>query len=100
MLGIRKFAVMAINPGTDSMTRSVISGLGTTFIEIVYIAGAVILGINLLKRESFYELIKNFGEGDKTNSQVANIIGIIVYGVVVFLTLPLVKTVGLKLFGG
>lgn len=82
------------------MVRGVLSGLGTLFIELVYIAAAVILGINLLKKEAFYGLLKNAGEGDKSNSQVANAIGIIIYGIIAFLGLLLVKGLAAKILAG
>lgn len=82
------------------MVRGVLSGLGSLFVELVYIAAAVILGINLLKKGAFYELLKNAGEGDKTNSQAANVIGIIIYGIIAFLGLVLVKGIAAKILGG
>lgn len=84
----------------DSMTRGVLSRLGTLGVQIVFIVGAVILGVNLVKRGSFYEFMKNAGEGDRTNSQVANVVGIIIYGLIVFMLLPIVKAVATRLFGG
>ena len=82
------------------MVRGVLSGLGSLFVELVYIAAAVILGINLLKKEAFYELLKNAGEGDKVNSQAANAIGIIIYGIIAFFGLLLVKGIAARIMGG
>lgn len=84
----------------DSMTRGVLSGLGSLAVTIVYIVSAVILGINLLKRGSFYGLLKNVGEQDKTNSQIANVVGIIIYSLIVLLLLPIINNAASKLFGG
>ena len=91
--------IMAVKTGSDDMTRGVLGGLGTLFIEIVYIILAVIIGINLIKRGSFYGFMKNVGEGDKTNSQIANVIGIVIYGLIVFLLLPIIKALAARIFG-
>ena len=76
-----------------------ISGLGALTVETVYIILAVLLGINLFKRGSFYQFIKRAGEEDRTNSQSANVIGTAIYFMLAIILLPLVKFLGAKLFG-
>ncbi len=77
----------------------IVSGLGALAVETVYIILAVLFGINLFKRGSFYQFIKRVGEEDRTDSQAANVIGAAIYFVLVIILLPLVKFLGTKLFG-
>lgn len=81
------------------MVQGVLGGLGSLFIEIVYIAIAIIVGINLFRRGSFYQLVKRAGEEDKTNSQAANVLGLLIYGVIAFLILLVVRSAAKKMFG-
>ena len=77
----------------------IVSGLGALAVETVYIILVVLLGINLFKRGSLYQIIKRAGEENRTNSQAANIIGAALYFLLAIILLPLVKFLGTKLFG-
>ncbi|MBQ6520181.1 MAG: hypothetical protein IJI14_15815 [Anaerolineaceae bacterium] len=79
--------------GSDSAVKGVLSGLGGLAAEIIYIAMAIIIGVNLFRRGSYYQLLKRSGEEDKTSSQVANVVGTIIYIVIVLLLLPIVKRI-------
>ena len=78
----------------------VMSGLGALAVEITYIVFMVLLGINLFRRGSYYELFTKAGEGNKISSQAANVIGSLIFFVLVVVLLPVVKIVGKKIFGG
>ena len=78
----------------------VMSGLGALGIEITYIIFMVLLGINLFRRGSYYELFTKAGEGNKISRQAANVIGSLIFFVLAVVLLPVVKIVGKKIFGG
>ena len=77
----------------------VVTGLGVLAVETAYLVFAIILGINLFKRGPFYQILKRAGEGDKTGSQSANVLGTLIYAVLVFILLPVVKAISTKIFG-
>lgn len=77
----------------------VVTGLGVLAVETAYLVFAIILGINLFKRGTFYQILKRAGEGDKTSSQSANVLGTLIYTVLVLMLLPVVKVVSAKIFG-
>lgn len=77
----------------------VVTGLGVLAVETAYLVFAIILGINLFKRGTFYQILKRAGEGDKTSSQSANVLGTLIYTVLVLILLPVVKAVSTKIFG-
>ena len=79
---------------------SVMSGLGALGIEITYIVFMVLLGINLFRRGTYYELFTKAGEGNKISRQAANVIGSLIIFVLAVVLLPVVKIVGKKIFGG
>ena len=78
----------------------VMSGLGALGIEITYIVFMVLLGINLFRRGSYYELFTKAGEGNKISRQAENVIGSLIFFVLAVVLLPVVKIVGKKIFGG
>ena len=78
----------------------VMSGLGALAVEISYIVFMVLLGINLFRRGAYYELFTRAGEGNKISRQTANVIGSLIFFVLVVVLLPVVKIIGKKLFGG
>ena len=78
----------------------VMSGLGALAVEITYIVFMVLLGINLFRRGSYYELFTRAGEGNKISRQAANVIGSLIFFVLAVVLLPIVKIVGKKIFGG
>ena len=78
----------------------VMSGLGALAVEITYIVFMVLLGINLFRRGSYYELFTRAGEGNKISRQAANVIGSLIFFVLAVVLLPVVKIVGKKIFGG
>ena len=55
----------------------VVTGLGVLAVETAYLVFAIILGINLFKRGTYYQILKRTGEGDKTSSQSANVLGML-----------------------
>ncbi len=77
----------------------VVTGLGVLAVETAYLVFAIILGINLFKRGTYYQILKRTGEGDKTSSQSANVLGTLIYAVLVFILLPVVKAISTKIFG-
>ena len=77
----------------------VVTGLGVLAVETAYLVFAIILGINLFKRGTYYQILKRTGEGDKTSSQSANVLGTLIYTVLVLILLPVVKAVSTKIFG-
>ena len=78
----------------------VVSGLGVLAMETAYILFAVILGMSLFKRGTFYQLLKRAGEEKRVSSQSANVLGTLIFTVLVFILLPIIKTVAIKIFGG
>lgn len=78
----------------------VMSGLGALAVEIIYIVFMVLLGINLFRRGAYYELFTRAGEGNKVSRQAANVVGSLIFLVLVVVLLPVVKIVGKKIFGG
>ena len=78
----------------------VMSGLGALGIAITSIIFMVLLGINLFRRGSYYELFTKAGEGNKISRQAANVIGSLIFFVLAVVLLPVVKIVGKKIFGG
>ena len=77
----------------------VLSGLGVLAVETVYIVFAILLGLNLFRRGTYYQLVSKAGEGNKTSRQSANVLGTVIFAVLVILLLPLVKFVSGKIFG-
>ena len=77
----------------------VLSGLGVLVVETVYIVFAILLGLNLFRRGSYYQLFSKAGEENKTSRQSANVLGTVLFAVLVILLLPLVKFVSGKIFG-
>ena len=84
----------------EDAISGVMSGLGALGIEITYIVFMVLLGINLFRRGSYYELFTKAGEGNKISRQAANVIGSLIFFVLAVVLLPVVKIVGKKIFGG
>ena len=77
----------------------VLSGLGVLVVETVYMVFAILLGLNLFRRGSYYQLFSKAGEENKTSRQSANVLGTVLFAVLVILLLPLVKFVSGKIFG-
>ena len=77
----------------------VLSGLGVLVVETVYIVFAILLGLNLFRRGSYYQLFSKAGEENKTSRQSANVLGTLIFAVLVILLLPVVKFVSGKVFG-
>ena len=77
----------------------VLSGLGVLVVETVYIVFAILLGLNLFRRGSYYQLFSKAGEENKTSRQSANVLGTVLFAVLVILLLPLVKFVSGKIIG-
>ena len=78
----------------------VMSGLGALTVEIVYIVFMVLLGINLFRRGTYYQLFQRAGEGNRISKQAANVIGSLIFFVLTVVLLPVIKIIGKKLFGG
>ena len=53
----------------------VMSGLGALTVEIIYIVFMVLLGINLFRRGTYYQLFTRVGEENKISRQAANVMG-------------------------
>ena len=91
--------LLRITAADKDPVAGIVSGLGALAVEIVYIILVVLFGINLFKREAFYQIIKRAGEENRTDSQAANVIGAAIYFILAIILLPLVKFLGTKLFG-
>lgn len=78
----------------------VVSGLGMLAAEIVYLVFALLLGINLFRQGMYYQLFRKAGEERKISSQAANVIGTLLYAVLILILLPIVKAVSKRIFGG
>ena len=90
--------LLKITAAEEDPVAGIVSGLGALAVETVYIILAVLFGINLFKRGSFYQIIKRAGEENRTDSQAANVIGAAIYLILAIILLPLVKFLGTKLF--
>ena len=77
----------------------VLSGLGVLVVETVYLVFAVLLGLNLFRRGTYYQLFSKAGEENRASRQSANVLGTVLFAVLVILLLPLVKFVSGKIFG-
>ena len=77
----------------------VLSGLGVLVVETIYLVFAFLLGLNLFRRGAYYQLFRKAGEENKTNRQSANVLGTLVFTILVFLLFPLVKFISGKIFG-
>ncbi len=77
----------------------VLSGLGVLVVETVYIVFAILLGLNLFRRGAYYQLFSKAGEENRASRQSANVLGTVLFAVLVILLLPLVKFVSGKIFG-
>ena len=91
--------LLKISAAEKDPVIGIVSGLGALAVETVYIILAVLLGVNLFRRGSFYQIIKRVGEENRTDNQTANVIGTAVYFILAIILLPLVKFLGTKLFG-
>ena len=74
--------------------NSVISNLGSLLGECIYIVLAILIGINLFRRGTYYQMVKHAGEENKISGQAANVLGTLIYAVIVIILLPLAKVVG------
>ncbi len=77
----------------------VVTVLGVLSVETVYLVFDVILGVNFFKRGTFYQMLKQAGEENKTNSQTANVLGTLLYALIILLFLPVMKAIAIKIFG-
>ena len=77
----------------------VLSGLGVLVVETVYLVFAILLGLNLFRRGAYYQLFSKAGEENRASRQSANVLGTVLFAVLVILLLPLVKFVSGKIFG-
>lgn len=77
----------------------VVTGLGVLAVETAYLVFVVILGINLFRRDTYYQMLKRAGEGDKTSSQSANVLGTLIYATLVFILLPIIRIIAAKILG-
>ena len=78
----------------------VMSGLGALMVEIIYIVFMVLLGINLFRRGTYYQLFTRIGEENKISRQAANVMGSLIFFVLAVVLLPIVKAISKRLFGG
>jgi len=92
--------LLRFNVQEKDAVAGVLSGLGVLTVETIYIVFVFLLGINLFRRGSFYQLVKRAGEENRTDSQAANVIGTAIYTALSLMLLPLVRTIARKLFGG
>ena len=78
----------------------VVSGLSALAVEIIYIVFMALLGINLFKRGVYFQLLSQAGEENRISRQAANVIGSLIFFVLVVILLPVVRVLGKRLFGG
>ena len=77
----------------------VVTGLGVLAVETAYLVFAVILGINMFRRGTYSQMLKRAGEGKRTSSQSANVLGTLIYTALILILLPIVRIVATKIFG-
>lgn len=78
----------------------IVSGLGALLVEIAYNVFIILLGIKLFRQGTYYQLFKRAGEEKRISRQAANVLGTLVYAVIVIGLLPIVNSVSAKIFGG
>ena len=96
---MNQILMMNLSVRQKDAISGVISGLGVLVIEIIYLVFAVLLGLNMFRRGTYYQLFRNAGEENKTNRQSANVLGTLIFTAIVFLLFPVVKFMSGKLFG-
>ena len=96
---MNQILMMNLSVRQKDAISGVISGLGVLVIEIIYLVFAVLLGLNMFRRGTYYQLFRNAGEENKTNRQSANVLGTLIFTAIVFLLFPVVKFISGKLFG-
>lgn len=77
----------------------VVTGLGVLAVDTAYLVFAVILGINMFRRGTYFQMLKRAGEGKRTSSQSANVLGTLIYTALILILLPIVRIVATKIFG-
>ena len=88
---MNRFLLTNLSVRQKDAISGVLSGLGVLAVETVYLVFAFLLGLNLFRRGSYYQLFSKAGEENKTSRQSANVLGTLIYAAVVFLLFPLVK---------
>lgn len=78
----------------------IVLGLGTLLVEMAYVVFIILLGIKLFRQGAYYQLFKRAGEGKRISRQAANVLGTLVYAVIVLGLLPIVNSVSGRIFGG
>lgn len=91
---------MRTQVGNKDAFSGVVSGLGALIVEISYILFVILLGIKLFRQGAYYQLFKAAGEEKRTDSQAANVLGTVLYLLLAFILLPVVRSAAKKLFGG
>lgn len=92
--------VMSTAAGKKDAFSGVVSGLGALVVEISYIVFVILLGIKLFRQGTYYQLFKAAGEEKRTDRQAANVLGTVLYLLLAFILLPVVKFAAKRLFGG
>ncbi len=92
--------VMRNSSGNKDAFSGVVSGLGALAVEMSYIVFMILLGIKLFRQGAYYQLFKAAGEENKTDRQAANVLGTVLYFLIAFILLPVVRYAAKKIFGG
>ena len=85
---MNRFLLTNLSVRQKDAISGVLSGLGVLAVETVYLVFAFLLGLNLFRRGSYYQLFNKAGEENKTSRQSANVLGTLIYAAVVFLLFP------------
>ena len=96
---MNRLLMMNLSVRQKDAISGVLSGLGVLVVETVYLSFAFLLGLNMFRRGTYYQLFSKAGEENKTNRQSANVLGTLVFTAIVFLLFPIVKYISGKLFG-
>ena len=96
---MNRLLLMNLSVRQKDAISSVLFGLGVLAVETVYLVFAFLLGLNMFRRGTHYQLLSKIGEGNKMSRQSANVLGTLIFACVVFLLFPLVKFISGKIFG-
>ena len=91
--------LMKLSVQQKDAVSGVLSGLGVLAVEIIYLVSAVLFGLNMFRRGTYYQLFSKAGEGNKMSRQSANVLGTLIFAGVVILLYPLVGILSGKIFG-
>ena len=96
---MNRLLLMNLSVRQKDAISGVLSGLGVLAVEIIYLVIAFLLGLNMFRRGTYYQLLSKTGEGNRISRQSANVLGTLIFAGVVILLYPLVELLSGKIFG-